>query len=324
MKIPRVLVILVCTSLSFAFVSSSVDAASSKPFKDCTQLLKKYYWGVAFNRVAAADLADIIDIRPKIYMANKRLDTDKDGVACEDDLLQTLPPLVTTTTTTTIPTAPAAPTMVALTMTSPFDGTGTLTWTDNSNNEDNFYISYKDPVTLVGVPLTSLWYKASKNQTSTTPTGMSNGSNYCFWGMASNAIGNSAWSAPVCSLAGTATTTTTAYVPPTTAYVPSYGGGGSSSANWLGCYFKGQKMWGSVYITPYSWAADFAVYQSSYSWSADLKVYNTSYSWAATSCGNWYITPYSWAADFTVYLTPYSWSADFSIYSTAYSWGAGR
>lgn len=212
MKIPRVLVILVCTSLSFAFVSSSVDAASSLPFKDCTQLLDKYYWGVAFNRIAAADLANIIDIRPKIYMANKRLDTDKDGVACEDDSLQNQ---LAATKTSTIPYPPS---YLTPSMTTPFNGTGTLFWSDNSNNEDNFYISNIDPTKLIGIPLSSIWYKAPKNQTSLLLTGLLNGNTYCFWGMASNSIGNSTWSGPSCTLAGTTVApTTTAYVPPTLA-----------------------------------------------------------------------------------------------------------
>ena len=229
--------------------------------------------------------------------------------------------------------APTAPSLLVATAKSPFDGTGTLTWTDNSNNEDNFYISNVDPAGLTGLPLSSIWYKADKNQISASITGYRNGYTYCYWGMASNTIGNSAWSGPVCTLAGTATTSTTAYVPPTTAYVPpttayvpSYGGGGGggSSANWLGCYFKGKKMWGSVYITPYSYLADFSVYQTSASYLADLKVYNTNYSYLASSCGIWYITPYSYLADFSVYLTPYSYLADFSIYSTSYSYLAGR
>jgi len=332
----RALAVGVCVSLLFMFLSSSVSAESSQPFKNCTELQKKYHWGVALNQVTAGDMFRIIDVLPKVYKANKRLDADKDGVACEDESIQHRPPVATTTTsstttTTTIPTAPITPTLVAVTMTSPFDGTGTLTWTDNSNNEDNFYISNIDPTKLVGLPLTSIWYKASKNQISVTITGYQNGYTYCYWGMASNAIGNSTWSGPVCSLAGTATTTTTsyvppttAYIPPTTAYVPSYGGGGSSRANWLGCYFKGKKMWGSVYITSSSWAADFIVYQTSSSWSSDLKVYTTSSSWAASSCGIWYITTSSWAADFTIYLTTSSWNADFSIYSTSSSWSAGR
>ena len=240
------------------------------------------------------------------------------------------PSRVSSTTTITIPTAPITPTLVGVTMKSPFDGTGTLTWI-RTGNEDNFYISNIDPTKLVGLPLTSIWYKASKGQISVTITGFQNGYTYCYWGMASNAIGNSAWSGPVCTLAGTATTTTTAYVPPTTAYVPpttayvpGYIGGGGSSTNWLGCYFKGQKMWGSVYITASSWAADFIVYQTSSSWSSDLKVYTTPSSWAANSCGIWYITSSSWAADFTIYLTSSSWNADFTIYSTSSSWSAGR
>jgi hypothetical protein len=228
--------------------------------------------------------------------------------------------------------APTAPSLLVATAKSPFDGTGTLTWTDNSNNEDNFYISNVDPAGLTGLPLSSIWYRADKNQTSASITGYRNGYTYCYWGMASNTIGNSAWSGPVCSVAGTATTTTTAYVPPTnayvpptTAYVPSYGGGGGgSSSNWLGCYFKGKKMWGNVYIASSSWSADFDVYVTSSSWSADLRVYQPSSSWSANSCGHWYITTSSWNADFSVYLTSSSWSSDFSIYLTTSSWNAGR
>lgn len=199
-----------------------------------------------------------------------------------------------------------------------------MTWSDNSNNEDNFYISNVDPSKLAGLPLSSIWYKASMNQISVTITGHSNGYTYCYWAIAANAIGNSPWSAPICSLAGTATTTTTAYVPPTIPYTPSIGGGFSSSSNWLGCYFKGQKMWGNVYISSSSWSADFDVYIASSSWSADLKVYQPTSSWSATSCGMWYITTSSWNADFSIYLTSSSWSADFSIYLTNSSWGAGR
>ena len=69
--------------------------------------------------------------------------------------------------------------------------------------------------------------------------------------------------------------------PTTTTVAPGGGGGGSQSSNWLGCYFKGTKMAGAVYITDYSWSADFTVYITDYSWSADLEVYLTPYSWAA-------------------------------------------
>lgn len=230
----------------------------------------------------------------------------------------TIPP------TTTVPSAPRAPSGLALTIKSPFDGTGTISWTDNSNNEENFYVSDIDPAKLGSTPLTSIWFKGKADSALVSATGYQNGFNYCYWVMASNSAGNSPWAGPICALAGTATTTTAATTT-TTTFVPSYGGGGgSSSANWLGCYFKGKKMWGSVYIASSSWAADFIVYQSSSSWNSDLRVYTTTSSWAATSCGIWYITSSSWAADFKIYLTNSSWNADFSIYSTSSSWSAGR
>lgn len=235
------------------------------------------------------------------------------------------PTTTTTTTATTIPTAPAAPTGLTVTIKSPFDGTGTIGWTDNSNNEDNFFLSNIDPAKLGSTPLTSIWYKGIAGTTWVIANNFQNGLNYCYWVMASNSIGNSAWTGPACTLVGTATTTTTVYVPPTTAYTPIYGGGGgSSSANWLGCYFKGKKMWGKVYVTLYSFDADVKVYQTPYSFDADLKVHNARYSFDATSCGKWYVTPYSFDADFKVYFSPYSFSADFKIYITPYSFDAGR
>lgn len=235
----------------------------------------------------------------------------------------------TTTTTvapaTTIPSVPLAPSGLVVSIKTPFDGTGTIRWTDNSNNEDNFYISNIDPSKLGSTSLSSIWFKGTANISLVDVTGYQNGFSYCYWVMASNSVGNSAWTGPVCTLAGTATTTTTVYVPPTTAYTPIYGGGGgSSSTNWLGCYFKGKKMWGKVYVTPYSFDADVKVYQTPYSFDADLKVYNSRYSFDANSCGKWYVTSYSFDADFKVYFSPYSFSADFKIYVTPYSFDAGR
>jgi hypothetical protein len=292
--------------------------------------------GLPFSTVSAASAGQ------KCSKVGLRSGTKKAPLVCAKTgkkLVWELSVNIATTTNTTInpkAKAPSAPTQLKLKMDRPFNGTGRFTWKDNSNNEKNFYVSQIDPVNLVGVSLKSL-QKIPKDGTM-LGLGSYLNENFCFWVMASNASGNSPWSGPACYLGGAATTTTTALVPPTTAlvppttalvppttaYVPSYGGGGSSSANWLGCYFKGQRMWGSVYIAPYSFGADFIVYQSSYSFGADLKVYNTPYSFAASSCGIWYITPYSFAADFTIYLTPYSFGADFSIYTTSYSFGAGR
>ncbi len=206
-----------------------------------------------------------MQIRPKIYRENKKLDIDRDGIACEDEGLQQIlsappPTTSTTTTTTTIPTTPVAPSGLTLTIKSPFDGTGVLSWTDNSNNEENFYISNVDPATLSGVPLSSIWYKASRNQISVTITGYLNGYTYCYWAMASNLIGNSAWSAPACSLAGTATTTTTAYVPPSTAYIsPS---SGSASTSYSSYSISGYVGSSNVSLTS-SWSSLFQRYSIS-------------------------------------------------------------
>ena len=104
MRKPRVLAIGVCVSLLLLSLSPSVNAASSKQFKNCVQLIKKYKWGVALNRAVAKDLGKKIHINPSVYRANKALDFDKDGVVCENEKLQYLIP---TTTTTYVPTTTA-------------------------------------------------------------------------------------------------------------------------------------------------------------------------------------------------------------------------
>ncbi len=83
-----VLAIGVCVSLLIMVSSPSVSAVSSQTFRNCSQLLKKYKWGVAQNRGVAGDLRNKIHVLPKVYQTNKRLDTDKDGVACEKESLQ--------------------------------------------------------------------------------------------------------------------------------------------------------------------------------------------------------------------------------------------
>lgn len=89
------------------------------------------------------------------------------------------------------------------------------------------------------------------------------------------------------------------------------------------CTFNGKKLYGSVYITPYSSLADFSVHQTQYSTFAVVTVYETNYESLATRCGVWYFTEYSSMADFTIYLTPYSSLADFSIYYTNFESLAG-
>ena len=273
-------VIMALLAISLISVSSTANATVSKTYKNCVELKKKYPNGVAVNRISGGSM--VIDVRPVIYKANKRLDTDRDGIACENEALQqalsTTTTAVTTTTTSTIPTVPIAPSGLTLTVKSPFDGTGLLTWLDNSNNEDNFYISNVDPSKLAGLPLSSIWYKASMNQTSVTITGYSNGYTYCYWAIAANAIGNSTWSTPICSLAGTATTTTTAYVPPSTAYIPP--SSGSSSTSYSSYSISGYV--GSSYVSlTSSWSSLFQRY--SISGYVDSSYVSATSSWSSLS-----------------------------------------
>jgi M6 family metalloprotease-like protein len=111
MKKSRLLAVGVCMSLLVMSSSTSVSAAPTQTFKNCSQLLKKYKWGVALNRGAAGDLRKKIHVLPKVYKANKRLDKDKDGVACEKESLQRLAP-VSTSTPTINPIEPIAPVLV--------------------------------------------------------------------------------------------------------------------------------------------------------------------------------------------------------------------
>ena len=108
------------------------------------------------------------------------------------------------TTTTILTSAPLAPSGLALTIKS--DLSGTLSWNDNSNNEESFYVSTIDPAKLGSTPLTSLWGKTIS--ASTSFTGLQKGRKYCFWVMASNIVGNSAWTGPACDWAGMSNRTT--------------------------------------------------------------------------------------------------------------------
>lgn len=70
--------------------ASHVVVAKVKVFKNCTQLNKVYKGGVAkasvkYNKVSGKNRA--FKVKPKsstaLYKANKKLDRDKDGIACE-------------------------------------------------------------------------------------------------------------------------------------------------------------------------------------------------------------------------------------------------
>lgn len=70
-------------SLTFGFVPSSQAAA--KVFKNCTELNKVYPGGVALP--GAINSGGTTKREPAynkaVYLANKKSDRDKDGIACE-------------------------------------------------------------------------------------------------------------------------------------------------------------------------------------------------------------------------------------------------
>ena len=257
--------------------------------------------------------------------------TTKSDSVCEDvSLLPTTTTSSTSTsstvasTVTTIPSAPKTPTDFKLVFTSPFDGTGKLTWVDKSGNATNFYISSVEPLKLES--LDKAWYKSKDNKTSVGVKGFLRGGNYCYWILASNSIGNSAWSTSTCAMAGVETVTTFS-VPTTTPPIATGAANVTNSAKsgtWSGCYFKGIRMWGSVYITRNPAEANVIVYKTSMLYGVDLKVFNAPYSYSATSCGMWFNTTDPNNANFKVYFSAVQTEAEISVYMTPYANIAGR
>jgi hypothetical protein len=58
-------------------------SADAKSYKNCSDLNKKYPYGVATSQKAAAKQKNKPAISAKIYKANIKMDRDKDGTACE-------------------------------------------------------------------------------------------------------------------------------------------------------------------------------------------------------------------------------------------------
>ncbi len=257
--------------------------------------------------------------------------TTKSDSVCEDvSLLPTTTTSSTTTsstvasTVTTILSVPNTPTEFKLSITSPFDGTGKLTWVDKTGNATNFYISSVEPLKLES--LDKAWYKSKDNKTSVGVKGFLRGGNYCYWILASNSVGNSVWSTSACAMAGVETTTTFS-VPATTPPIATGAASVTNSAKsgtWSGCYFKGIQMWGSVYITRNPAEANVIVYRTSMLYGVDLKVFNAPYSYSATSCGMWFNTTNPNNANFKVYFTSVQAESEVSVYMTPYANLAGR
>ena len=71
--------------LNFVLIFSSPGAFAAKTFRNCTELNKVHKGGVALP--GAVNQGGATKYEPKynkaLYMANKKSDRDKDGIACE-------------------------------------------------------------------------------------------------------------------------------------------------------------------------------------------------------------------------------------------------
>jgi hypothetical protein len=72
-------------TFGLVFLSSHSSQAAVKVFKNCTELNSVYPGGVALP--GAVNAGGITKKEPKynkaLYLANKKSDRDKDGIACE-------------------------------------------------------------------------------------------------------------------------------------------------------------------------------------------------------------------------------------------------
>jgi hypothetical protein len=79
----RLITFFICVGLTYACLPTSQAAA--KVFKNCTELNKVYPGGVALP--GAINAGGATKKEPKydkaLYIANKKSDGDKDGIACE-------------------------------------------------------------------------------------------------------------------------------------------------------------------------------------------------------------------------------------------------
>ena len=79
----KIVVIVLALAMSISF--STTSEAAAKVFKNCTELNKIYPGGVALP--GAVNAGGAVKMLPKydksLYLANKKSDRDKDGIACE-------------------------------------------------------------------------------------------------------------------------------------------------------------------------------------------------------------------------------------------------
>ena len=251
---------LFCASLPLsAFATPLTQIEEGQKCKELNQTVEEGIWAYKCTKVR----------KKKLWQLN--------GMSSAFTSTTTTTTTTTIPPTTTVPSAPAAPTGLTLTIKSPFDGTGTIRWTDNSSNEDNFYISNIDPSKLGSTSLSSIWFKGAANVPLVNVTGYQNGFSYCYWVMASNSSGNSAWVGPSCAMAGTSTTTTTAYVPPSSGSSSSTVNSYSISGYVDSSYVSLRSSWNSLLHTySISGYIDNSYVSARSSWNSLLQRYSIS------------------------------------------------
>jgi hypothetical protein len=79
----RILVVIISFGMTFGLIPSTQAAA--KVFKNCTELNKVYPGGVALPGAvnSGGTTKQAPTYNKSIYLANKKSDRDKDGIACE-------------------------------------------------------------------------------------------------------------------------------------------------------------------------------------------------------------------------------------------------
>jgi hypothetical protein len=106
----RALALVLFISLAFASGTAGVAHAGPRKFNSCAELHKIYLYGVASSKGAAqgTDMRAPV-VNRAVYLANRKLDRDLDGVVCE---VPPAPGVATPSPSTTVPTVAVTPTGV--------------------------------------------------------------------------------------------------------------------------------------------------------------------------------------------------------------------
>jgi hypothetical protein len=91
-----------------------------------------------------------------------------------------------------------------------------------------------------------------------------------------------------------------------------------------GCFAKGKRLFGKVFVEKSQYSATFKVFQSASAYSSNtLKVWSAPSAYQATACGRWYFVKSRYQADFSVYFVSSRSAANFSVYFVNSRYQAG-